>query len=235
MQLPFFYSAELLNVGEGILSEETSRHVSQVLRMEAGEHLQLTNGKGVLQTAEILQAHKKHTSVKILASETGIEKLPKIILGIAPVKNLSRFEWFLEKVTEIGITKIIPIKCARSERMQLRYERLQNILISAMLQSRQRWLPELVELQEISEVVKSCDAKNKFIAHCLFSEEKTSLFNEIRNLNGDRIVLIGPEGDFTESEIDLAINNNFKAVTLGSNRLRTETAGIAACIMLNAS
>lgn len=232
MQLPYFYVDHPLTNMEGVLNEETSRHISQVLRMEKGNQLQLTNGKGLLHTAEIIEPFKKQTSIKLLSTSFTEPKDRKIAIGISLLKNISRFEWFLEKVTEIGVDHIITLRCSRSERQNMRKERMQNIIISAMLQSRQVWLPKLIEPENFDEAINHLHFKNKFIAHCA-PGDKPGLLNSMASLEGDRITLIGPEGDFTQQEIQLAIAQGYTAVSLGKNRLRTETAGIAACIIMN--
>lgn len=233
MQLPIFYSEQSIYGNSGLLSEDTSKHIVQVLRMQPGQQILLTNGKGLLQTASILSAHKKTTSVKIIDEQKLEFPKRKIIIGISPVKNMNRFEWFLEKATEIGVTDIIILKSTRTERHQIRYDRMNQILIAAMLQSRQVWLPNLSDLLTLESVIKNNTSQNKFIAHCL-DGDKLNLLDSAQLKNEDIITLIGPEGDFTEDEINFALNHNFKPVTLGKNRLRTETAGIAACILMKA-
>jgi 16S rRNA (uracil1498-N3)-methyltransferase len=145
------------------------------------------------------------------------------------IKNTNRFEWFLEKATEIGVSEIIPIICERTEKQNFRHDRMKNILISAMLQSQQAWLPILHEPIKFLEVVKNSSQQNKYIAHCS-EEEKKELSNETSRKSS--IILIGPEGDFTKNEIELAIENKFVPVTLGDTRLRTETAGMVAAVLL---
>lgn len=233
MQLPYFYIEEKISTSQGVLNEETSKHVSQVLRMQRGDKLQLTDGKGVLQTAAIIEPHKKHTAVKILESEIFPSPKHKIVIGISPLKMISRFEWFLEKATELGVTEIIPLKCERTERQQFRHERMQHILIAGMIQSRQVWLPQFAEIQKFEQVVIKNQFPNKYIAHCV-DKPKPSFAESLQKASGDRIVLIGPEGDFSSKEIELAESNNFIGVSLGSTRLRTETAGLTACVLMNA-
>ena len=233
MQLPFFYNENAITEIEGNLSEETSKHVSQVLRMEKGERIQLTNGKGLLQTAEIKEAYKKSTTVKIIDTQKIEAGKRKLAIGISPIKNTSRFEWFVEKITEIGIHEIIVIKCKRSERQDFRKERMEKILISSMLQSRQVWLPLLSETIELNEVLQNTKFQNKFIAHCI-DGHKSNLLQTLSCTDTDRITLIGPEGDFTQEEVDAAIAHRCIPVSLGHSRLRTETAGITAGIMMNA-
>ena len=229
MSLPIFFEEKISDQSSIILSEETSKHVTKVLRMVNGEKLQLTDGKGKIVTAEIIQEHKKATEVKVLSTSHIPPRTSNITIAISLIKNNSRFEWFLEKATEIGVSEIIPLICERTEKQNFRHDRMKNILVSAMLQSQQAWLPTLQEPVKFSKAVKT-SSQNKYIAHCL--EDKKTL---IRNqpINQSSIILIGPEGDFTKEEIDLAVANNFIPVSLGNTRLRTETAGLVACVFLN--
>ena len=231
MTLPLFYEQSLSGNSSFLLSEETSRHVIQVLRMKKHDHLLLTNGMGQTHTAEIIMDNRKSCQVKILDAEHIDKPKPQITIAISLLKNKSRFEWFLEKATEIGVQQIIPLICERSEKEHFRFDRLNNILISAMLQSKQSWLPALSEPVRFPDLVSSTSTPNKFIAHCL-EEEKKMLGHEAYH-PGDRLILIGPEGDFTKAEIDLAIEKRFIPVSLSTTRLRTETAGIVACVLLN--
>src|SRR6185312_13462142 len=156
---------------------------------------------------------------------------PEITIAISLIKNRTRFEWFIEKATEIGIQSIIPLICKRTENIHFRRERMQSIITSAMLQSRQVWLPELSEPIKMSDVIKAQDCDQKFIAHCL-EEEKKELRSDSAHSSDSKIILIGPEGDFTEDEIQSALQQNYIPVSLGATRLRTETAGIVAAVLL---
>ena len=200
--------------------------------MRKGELLQLTDGKGNLLITEITSENKKATEVKIVSTSYIGHRSSHITIAISLIKNTSRFEWFLEKATEIGVSEIIPLICERTEKQNFRHGRMKNILISAMLQSQQAWLPVLHEPTKFSQVVKTSSHQKKFIAHCL-QEDKQPLGNQLINQSTDQLILIGPEGDFTKQEIDLATGNNFIPVSLGSTRLRTETAGIAAAVILS--
>lgn len=233
MALPFFYSSEInTGITDLMLNEETSKHVVQVLRMEVGEQLQLTDGKGGLFTAEIANEHKKKTSVKILSSSSIEPPRKKISIAISLIKNTSRFEWFLEKATEIGINEIVPLLCKRTEKQHFRFDRMNGILISAMLQSQQAWLPVLHEPVRFDELVmKQVNDYKKYIAHCLPSGNKQSLHHPSASASNCQII-IGPEGDFTHEEIEQALHNHFIPVSLGETRLRTETAGIVAACLL---
>lgn len=231
MSLPLFYIEHLFDDQPSFtLSEETSKHIIQVLRMKNGEQLQLANGKGKIITAEIIAEHKKATEVKVLSTSTITPRTSNITIAISLIKNTNRFEWFLEKATEIGVSEIIPLICDRTEKQNFRHDRMKNILISAMLQSKQAWLPILHEPVKFKGAIKNSSHNNKFIAHC-DEGEKTKL--AMGEDFGGTIILIGPEGDFTKEEIDFAVANNFTPVTLGKTRLRTETAGMVAAVLLN--
>lgn len=235
MSLPFFYIEELdFNAASFTLSEETSKHVIQVLRMKSGEELQLVDGKGNIVRAVIKEKHKK----KCIVDKLDLVHIPapskKIVIGISLVKNNSRFEWFLEKSTEIGVTEIIPLLCTRTEKQHFRFDRMKGILVSAMLQSKQGWLPQLREPVELKSLLKENPAFatfEKFIAHCEDDETKLQLKEVYQQ--GSALILIGPEGDFTSDEINELIERNFTPVALGNTRLRTETAGIVAAVLLN--
>jgi 16S rRNA (uracil1498-N3)-methyltransferase len=231
MNAPFFYHPMLADEPEScFLPEESSKHISQVLRMKTGERLHLTDGKGLLAVAEILDAHKKKTSIRILEKQQIPAPDNKRIIAISPVKNTARFEWFLEKSTEIGIHQIIPLICQRTEKQHLRPERLKNILVSAMLQSQQCHLPILDEPTSLVKLLDSNLPDAKYIAHCLQYGDRTS-FRDVVHSTHASIILIGPEGDFTSDEIHQAIQSGFTPVTLGEQRLRTETAGVVAAAL----
>ena len=236
MALPFFYSEVISSTDNMILlDEENSRHIVQVLRMEAGRQINITDGNGTICTTEITEAHKKKCAVKILHTLKQNISTHKVCVAISPVKNSSRFEWFLEKATEIGVTEIVPLMCDRTEKQFLKFERLHGILISAMLQSQQAWLPVLKEPIKFKKFIKENNSNNKFIAHCE-EQHKTSLKEIVEQasneFNNQSTILIGPEGDFTKDEIDFALLNNFTPVTLGHTRLRTETAALVAATLL---
>lgn len=230
MAVPFFFEENLPLSNDFILSEETSKHVSQVLRMKEGEEIRITDGNGQTIIAEIILPDKKKTKVKTIGKEFSESPKSKISIAISLIKNTNRFEWFAEKATEIGISAIIPMICKRSEKTHFRKDRIRSILISAMLQSQQSWLPELSEPVKFSELLKNENQEQKFIAHCL-PEDKKELKEVAINAHS-KIILIGPEGDFTEEEIQQAIQHNYIPVSLGDTRLRTETAGIVATVLL---
>jgi len=214
-----------------VLDEETSKHVVNVLRMKNGDLLHLTDGKGNLVTAEITDNHKKKCLVKMKENGSRPRNSRKVTIAISLLKNSYRFEWFLEKATEIGISEIIPMLCERTDKQKFRIDRMQQILVSAMLQSQQCWLPKLYEPILFPDVIAQSTHQQKFIAHCI-DDEKRNLVDLINESLSSQIILIGPAGDFTVAEVLLAIQHHFDAVSLGITRLRTETAGIAAAVLL---
>lgn len=234
MQLPIFFAPQVASIHESlVLEEDTSRHVSQVLRMRPGEALQLTNGSGTLCTATLTEAHKKHSTVSITAVEHIAPAGRQTAVAISLLKNANRFEWFLEKATELGIRQVVPLVCERTERQHFRADRMNAVLVSAMLQSRQAWLPALHAPVPVNDWLNASASFNgqRFIAHCLETPGKKPL-KETVDAAHDAMVLIGPEGDFTPEEIAAAEACGFVAVSLGNTRLRTETAGIVAAAWL---
>lgn len=215
-----------------ILPEEESQHAVRVLRLVEGDYIEAVDGRGDCYKCRIVSAHPKKC---VIEPEECIHVAPhwsgSITIGIAPTKNLDRMEWMAEKVTEMGVDKIIPLRCRYSERKELKTERLRKILVSAMKQSLKCTLPELVEMTPVTDVLKMPFAGQKFIAYC---DKKTDRkqFSLIYRKNEDVLILIGPEGDFSKEEVDLAIENGFMPVSFGESRLRTETAAmyaVAAC------
>lgn len=228
--MPYFF-VQGLEAKTIQLDEDTSKHMINVLRMQIGEEVLLTDGKGQKATVQIIDDNRKRCVVQVSSIEKEEEKKPAVSIAISIVKNASRFEWFLEKATEIGVSEIIPLLCERTEKEKFRYDRMRGILISALLQSQQTWLPLLREPIAFDDFVKQTSIQQKFIAHCL-PEQKQQLSSLITHHSS--LILIGPEGDFTTNEITLAIDNHFTPVALGHTRLRTETAGIvAAALMMN--
>ncbi len=233
MTLPFFYKEDITTSSTQIsLDENTSKHVVQVLRMQNGEQLQLTNGKGDLFTCEIIDDNRKKCVVNQIQNSKSKNSKFEITIAISLLKNTTRFEWFLEKATEIGVTQIVPLICERTEKTAFKFERLNSILISAMLQSQQCWLPILQQPIKYQKFIEESKAEQKFIAHCEDENNKVSLTAKLLNSSTSKLMLIGPEGDFTKAEIELALANNFIPVSLGTTRLRTETAGVVAATLL---
>lgn len=231
MALPFFYESTVAASSSLFeLSEETSKHCIQVLRMRTGERVQLTNGKGGLYTASIAHEDKKHCTVNIESAKQYPAPEKKTTIAVSLLKNASRFEWFLEKATEVGVTEIIPLICSRTEHTRFRFDRMQQILISAMLQSQQSWLPVLHEPIKLQALFEGHSATQKLIAHC--EEDVKTPIHSI-SLSESVLMLIGPEGDFTPEEIKLALDHAYQPVSLGNTRLRTETAAIVAGTFLS--
>ena len=215
------------------LSEDVSKHIIQVLRMQKEEQLLLTDGKGNLLTAVIVDDNKKKCIVRITEASFTPAPARDITIVISLLKNASRFEWFLEKATELGINRIIPIICDRTERQYFRFDRMKGIITSALLQSQQVWLPELQVPQDLAETLVGFSQQQKFIAHCL-DDKKILLRDALQASASSKLVMIGPEGDFTKEEIEKALHYKFIAVSLGNNRLRTETAGVVAAVLMTA-
>ncbi|MEP7279220.1 MAG: RsmE family RNA methyltransferase [Bacteroidota bacterium] len=236
MSLPFFYIEQFDAGGKVlVLDEDNSRHVISVLRMQQGEALHLTDGQGNLLTGVIAEPHKKKCAITITEARYFARPERKTAIGISLVKNPVRFEWFLEKATEIGITEIFPLVCSRTEKQHFRHARMKNVLVSALLQSRQTWLPLLHEPVKFETVLGQLLFRQKFIAHCL-EDSKQSLGSGLISPADSQLVLVGPEGDFTRAELEQALQDGFIPVALGETRLRTETAGIVAAVLLkNAS
>jgi 16S rRNA (uracil1498-N3)-methyltransferase len=230
MSVPFFYEPSVIAASlHFILSEETSKHCIQVLRMKIGEQLQLTDGKGLLCTATLASEDRKKAVVTINKSETIAKPAKQLSIAISLLKNASRFEWFLEKATEIGVTDIQPLICNRTEKTKFKTERMQGILVAAMLQSQQTWLPVLHEPLAFEKCVKTSTWAQKLIAHC---EQGQKQFIKDVPLSSSTQILIGPEGDFTPGEIETALGNGYHPVSLGDTRLRAETAGMVAAALL---
>ena len=209
------------------LPEGESKHAIRVLRMRQNDPIFVVDGKGNWFEGEILTENPKRCEVEILIHKEDIGKVSyHLHMAVAPTKNIDRFEWFLEKATEIGISEITPIWCQNSERKKLNMERCERILVSAMKQSLKSYLPKFNEPKHFSQFITDVNENERLIAHCE-PGEKTHLKNI--STNHSTLVLIGPEGDFSPDEIEKATQNDFKAISLGDNRLRTETAAIAAC------
>ena len=206
---------------------DESKHIIKVLRKVEGDVLRITNGRGSLFQAKILEANPKKCKEQIVSEERTIPRLHTLHIAIAPTKMNDRFEWFLEKATEIGINEITPILCEHSERKVIKVERLQKVLQSAMKQSLQTYLPKLNPLTPFEDFLNSNKSELQLIAHC-HPEEKLELKRRVQ-ADKDVLIVIGPEGDFSKREVDLALDKGYLPVSLGRNRLRTETAGIVAC------
>ena len=230
MSVPFFYEPTLLTGCTNFtLSEESSKHCVQVLRMQEGARIDLTNGIGQLSEATITIAHKQNTIVSIQSEKKIAPSTQKITLGISLLKTAVRLEWLLEKATEMGIHTIVPLMCERTIHERFKAERMQNILQSAMLQSQQTWLPILTPPTKFNDFISTYNAPQKYIAHC---EPGQKISIKELTPSDNCILLIGPEGDFSPKEIEVALSLQYQAIQLGPTRLRTETAGIFALSVL---
>lgn len=207
--------------------KEESRHIIKVLRKKDSDILYVTNGKGILFETEITLASDNKCIVDVISITKSPEPKFRLHLAVAPTKMNDRFEWFLEKATEIGIQEITPIICDRSERKVVNLDRFEKIILSAMKQSNETFLPKLNEAVSFKEFIKQKNQGLQFIAHCEETDKKS--LKETLKPNENVTLLIGPEGDFSEKEIKLAIENHYQPVTLGNTRLRTETAAVVAC------
>jgi 16S rRNA (uracil1498-N3)-methyltransferase len=216
-----FYIPDLTTDSIQILPEEESKHIVRVLRMKTGDQLLLLNGKGLIIEAEILDEHPKKCQVKVLNSKTLVREDGGVHLAIAPTKNLDRIEWLTEKIVEIGATKLSFIQTENSERVNLKRERIERIAISALKQAKHDFLLEIEDLISFKDFIKKYPTGS--IAHCIESEKKS-----IEVVKSSNRILIGPEGDFTQKEVDLALESGYEALNLGTARLRTETAGLVA-------
>ena len=230
MPAPYFYEPQITNGATHFTcSEETSKHCAQVLRMQSRDALSITNGMGGIFEATILEAHKKNTSIQIVKETTIAPASQKLVVGISILKNAVRLEWLFEKATEMGVHSIVPLICDRTIHERFKTDRMNNIIQSAMIQSQQAWLPYLSEPISFKDFIHQYNAANKYIAHCE-PTVKTSI-KDLPNSN-DLLIAIGPEGDFTPSEIEMAIQSNYQPIGLGPTRLRTETAGLFALSVL---
>ena len=224
-----FYTSE--NVGQIlILKGDEHQHCCKVLRKQIGDQIFVTDGKGNIYTTTIMTITKAETTCKIVSTETKTPPSSHLTIAISPTKTAARIEWFVEKAVEIGISGIIIFHAQRTEKKSWSQTRLDKIMISAMKQSLNVYLPELRFCSSLADVIKTTEhIHQKYIAHC---DGPTALMKDIAESGGSTIVLIGPEGDFTSLEISMAHDHKYTSVSLGESRLRTETAGIVALLMM---
>lgn len=209
------------------LDKEESQHCVKVLRLKENDTLFVTDGQGNLYKAEIVEALPRSCSVRIIETQAEYGKRDYYLhIAIAPTKNIARIEWFLEKATEMGIDEITPIICDHSEREIVKNERLEKIIVSAMKQSLKAYLPKLNEAIPIKQLIQNSKEEKKLICYCQDDDRKK--IQDIYKPKESVLIIIGPEGDFSEKEVQEALNNNFQKITLGKERLRTETAGLYA-------
>ncbi len=215
-----------------MLAEEEARHAMQVLRKRVGDELDLIDGAGSFYRGEIIEGNKKQCLIKITEKRFLERSGPKLTIAIAPTKNIDRIEWFVEKVTEIGVDEIIPLQCERSERKRIRVDRLEKIILSATKQSLKAYLPRVQALTSFKDFMnQDYHAYDRYIAYC--NDEHLTHLRDSISPGTNTIILIGPEGDFSETEVTLAKSKKYKGISLGDSRLRTETAGVVACTIMN--
>ncbi|MDR3328932.1 MAG: 16S rRNA (uracil(1498)-N(3))-methyltransferase [Prevotellaceae bacterium] len=227
-----FYTPDI--IGETYtLCEEESKHCVRVLRLNVGDTVHLIDGHGGLYTAQISSAHDKRCTVHVAHAQQEFGKRSyHLHIAIAPTKNVERYEWFLEKATEIGIDEITPLLCERSERKAVKHDRSEKVITAAVKQSLKAYHPRLNPMQGFADFVAQGFEGVKGIAHCMDSP-KTPLPLAV-SPHSRLLMLVGPEGDFSPSEVDIARRHGFAALSLGAGRLRTETAGVVACSMVAA-
>jgi len=226
-----FYSTHIQGCTIYLAAEE-AQHCSKVLRCKTGDIVEVLNGSGVLYRGEIIQLSKQEVQIEIKEIlQPSTENHHKLSIAICPTKNPARLEWFIEKATEIGIVNIFPIITDRTEKGSIKQERLQYIIAAAAKQSGQLFFPVLHALQPYKSFIQQehIDIAQTFIAHC---EEKKQHLKDLYQKQKNALLLIGPEGDFTPTEIQLAINKNYSPVSLGNSILRVETAGVVACAII---
>lgn len=229
MQL--FYAPEI-TLPRYTLSEEESKHCARVLRMRPGDELHITDGRGNMYRCKVVDDNAKRCVVEVVETIANYEPLSYgLTMAVAPTKNIDRYEWFLEKATEVGITEIYPIECAHSERRQIKAEREEKVITAAVKQSLKAYHPTLHPLTRFRDVVTMPFDGGKFIAHCNDAIGEREYLGRLIEKGGKNLILIGPEGDFSEEEINFALENGFKAITLGKERLRTETAALIATVI----
>lgn len=220
-----------IQYGSHFLDPEESRHATKVLRKKVGDIIHITDGKGLLYSCKITDAKPDRCGFVIESSEQQKQKSFTIHIAIAPTKNADRIEWFVEKAIEIGVDEISFLECDNSERTTIKIERLEKLAVSAMKQSLKLTLPKIHSIKRLQEFISEPNSSKKFVAYVdLANPDELS---RVAKPKENYLVLVGPEGDFSPAELDLAIKNGFKKVALGSSRLRTETAGIVACHTLN--
>lgn len=221
-----FFAPDIKELAE--LPESDSKHAVKVLRMREGDTLQVIDGKGHTYTCRLIDAHPKHAAVEIVdCMESPLPWRQQLAVAVAPTKHLDRMEWLVEKMTEIGVNTFIPLLCERSERREIKTERLEKIAVSAMKQSLKATLPVIMPMTPLKEVIGMMPEATRMVAYCDPEIPRVD-FTEIYRPNTDTLILIGPEGDFSPSEIRLALDSGFRPATLGNNRLRTETAALYA-------
>lgn len=213
------------------LDESESLHLSRVLRLKAGDDATVIDGSGSLYKCRVIDPTKKSSTLEVLSITENFKKRDYLLhIAIAPTKNIDRYEWFIEKSVEIGIDKITPIICERSERRVCRTDRSKKVIISAMKQSLKAQETIINDAIPFARLITEASESNKFISHCISGSSSGKLTDYIER-GDDGLILIGPEGDFSQNEVDMALKEGFTELSLGPSRLRTETAGLVACSM----
>lgn len=216
-----------------MLPESDSQHCVRVLRMRSGDQIEVVDGCGHRYVCQIVDAHPKRTLVEVVeTADVPLVWQQQITIAIAPTKNMDRMEWLVEKLVEIGVNRIVPIRTQYSERKEIKVERLQKIAVSAMKQSLKAVMPEIWEMTPIADAIKKLEAKQRFVAYCDPDIPRRTFAKEYQP-KSDAVVMVGPEGDFSKPEITQAIDAGYIPVTFGDNRLRTETAALYACTAMH--
>ena len=229
MQL--FYAPEI-TLPLYTLSEEESKHCVRVLRMKRGDELHITDGRGNMYRCKVVDDNAKRCTVEVVHTTPNYEPLAyELVMAVAPTKNIDRYEWFLEKATEVGISEVYPLECDHSERRQIKADREEKVITAAVKQSLKAYHPTLHDMTRFRDVVTMPFEGQKFIAHCNDDLGEREYLGKLVEKGGRSLILIGPEGDFSEEEITFALNNGFKAISLGKERLRTETAALIATVI----
>ena len=226
--MEIFYNEKLDEKDKSLIfGLEESRHLIKVLRKKVGELINVTNGRGLEWKGEIISTDSHIVTLNKTGAVQHLNQILPIHIAIAPTKSNDRLEFFLEKAVEIGITQITPIICEHSERKTVNYTRMKKILVRAIKQSAQYFLPQLNLMVSFEDLIKFDNTETRLLAHC--QKGNKMALHQIGNLNKEILIMIGPEGDFSNNEIKIAQNHSFRMISLGQNRLRTETAGIIAC------
>lgn len=226
-----FYTSIINTTSPFYLNETESKHAVKVLRLTENAIINVTDGNGIIAEAKIIDANHKKCLVTVVKSNKIAKPNYHIHIAIAPTKSNDRYEWFIEKATELGIDEITPLICQNSERKVVKTQRLHKTALAAMKQSLSAYLPIINEPRLFDEFVNKVKTENKYIAHCF--EHKQDQLAKCYKQNHNLLILIGPEGDFSPTEVTLALKKGFLPVTLGNKRLRTETAGVYACSIIH--
>ena len=230
MQL--FYAPDI-TLPEYTLTEEESRHAIKVLRLKTGDTLHITDGVGNLHLCRLISDSAKHCTVRVVESKSEFEKRNySLTMAVAPTKNIDRYEWFLEKATEIGVDNFVALESEHSERRVIKVEREMKVITAAVKQSLKAYHPTLEDMTDFKKFVSRPFAGRKFIAHCGEAVKSKSYLASTLNAGENAVILIGPEGDFSAEEVRTAVENGFEEITLGTQRFRTETAAVMAVAMV---